>query len=284
MKKIGLFPNTDKDTDFLGTAKVIAFLSGKAEVLIHEELRDKLRFALGDEICGVVRFVVENELFTAPDVMITLGGDGTIIKAARSCSHSRIPILGINFGRIGYLAELELNELHMLDRIIAGDYSIEKRMMIEADMGPERYFALNEAVVGATSIFKMSELELFCDGKKVGKYRADGLIVSTPTGSTAYSMSAGGAVVDPRAEAILVTPICSHSLSATPLIFASCSELEVKNVSLRDEYLVLGIDGVQMCHITYGSSVKIRKSGESVEMIRLKDGGFWDVLHRKISE
>lgn len=284
MKTIGIFPNTEKDIDFLGTARVINALRGKTELLMHRELSEILCRCLGEDVCSDVRFVEDGELFSRPDVMVTLGGDGTIIKAARQCAESRIPILGINLGRVGYLAELELDELYLLDRVIADEYKAEKRMMIEVDTCGGRHFALNEAVIGAASIFRIVELELYCNGKKVNKYRADGIIASTPTGSTAYSMSAGGAVVDPGMEAILVTPICSHSLNAMPLIFSAESELEIKNVTAREPYLVVSIDGAKIGTLSYGETLRIRRCPEAVNLIRLKDGGFWDVLRHKMAD
>jgi len=240
--------------------------------------------SLSDEERAWVRFTSENELFLKSDAVITLGGDGTIIKAARGCAKCATPILGINLGRLGYLAELELDELSLLERVANGDFRTERRMMIEATLGGETLFALNEAVIAGSSVFRIVDTELYCDGKKVNRYRSDGIIVSTPTGSTAYSMSAGGTVVDPRMEAMLITPICSHSLNATPLIFSAASELSVRNVSEREERLYLNVDGCETRNIGFGESVVIRKSPCYVTMIRLKDGGFYDVLRRKMAD
>ncbi len=277
MKTIGIYPNFDKDTDFLGTGRIIEALRGKATILVDERLRDKLD---ADGVC----FVSGERLFCDPDVLIVLGGDGTILEAARHCAANGIPLLGINLGRIGYMAELELDELAMLDRLASGDYKIEQRMMLEAELGGERIFALNDAVIGGESIFRMVEIELFCDGKLVNRYRADGLIAATPTGSTAYSMSAGGAVVDPRMDAMIFTPICSHSLSAASLVFSAESELVMKNVTRRGSKLYLSIDGSEMREVDYGATVTIRRSPLRIGFIRLKDGGFYEVLRHKMAE
>lgn len=284
MKTIGICPNPEKDEDFLGTAKVIGTLKNRARLIMDESLLCKLVPALGAEVCGAVTFVKGDELYRLPDVMITLGGDGTIIKAARRCAEGGIPILGINLGRLGYLTEIELDELDLLYRVIDGDYETEKRMMIEVSARGESLYALNEAVIGGTSIFRIVDIELYCGENKVNRYRADGLIASTPTGSTAYSMSAGGAVIDPRMEALLITPVCSHSLSATPLVFAADKELAVKNVTLREEYLLLNVDGCETRQIKYGETVKLRRSDSAVSLIRLKDGGFYEVLRRKMAD
>jgi len=284
LKTIGIFPNTEKDSELLGTVRVIGALCGKASMLVSAELRDKLLPSLSDEERAWVRFTSENELFLKSDAVITLGGDGTIIKAARGCAKCATPILGINLGRLGYLAEIEIDEIGLLDKLISGDCKYERRMMLEVEIGNEKLFALNEAVIGGTSIFRIVDIELYCGESMVNRYRADGIIASTPTGSTAYSMSAGGAVVDPQMEALLITPICSHSLNATPLVFASDSELSVKNVTGREEYLMLNVDGCQARRIGYGETVKLRRSDDFVTLIKLKDGGFYEVLRRKMAD
>lgn len=284
MKTIGIYPNTVNDMDFLGTAKVIDTLRGKARIMMHESLRAQLCASLGDGVCNVVDFAADRELYTAPDAMVVLGGDGTIIKAARQCMAGKIPLVGVNLGRIGYMAELEPHELHLLERLCGGDYTVESRMMIEAMLGGKRLFALNEVVLGGESVFRIVEIELYCDGNLVNCYRADGLIASTPTGSTAYSMSAGGAVVDPRMEALLITPICSHSLSATPLVFSAESELKIKNVTLREEKLYLNADGCETYPLMYGETVTVRRCKESVGFIRLKEGGFYEALRHKMAD
>lgn len=284
MKTIGIYPNTVNDMDFLGTAKVIDTLRGKARIMMHESLRAQLCASLGDGVCNVVDFAADRELYTAPDAMVVLGGDGTIIKAARQCMAGKIPLVGVNLGRIGYMAELEPHELHLLERLCGGDYTVESRMMIEAMLGGKRLFALNEVVLGGESVFRIVEIELYCDGNLVNCYRADGLIASTPTGSTAYSMSAGGAVVDPRMEALLITPICSHSLSATPLVFSAESELKIKNVTMREEKLYLNADGCETYPLMYGETVTVRRCKESVGFIRLKEGGFYEALRHKMAD
>lgn len=284
MKTIGIYPNTVNDIDFLGTAKVIDALRGKARIMMHESLEEQLSASLGDGVSDAVDFVEDGELYSVPEAMVVLGGDGTIIKAARQCAPGKIPLLGINLGRIGYMAELELDELHLLERLCDGDYTVESRMMIEAELGDKRIFALNEVVLGGESVFRIVEIELYCDGNLVNCYRADGLIASTPTGSTAYSMSAGGAVVDPRLEALLITPICSHSLSATPLVFSAESELKIKNVTMREEKLYINADGCETCPLMYGETVTVRRCRQSTWFIRLKQGGFYEALRHKMAD
>ena len=284
MKTVGIYPNTANDIDFLGTTKVINVLCGKVKILMHESIKDHLSSSFGESIYDAVQFVSDNEFYTVPEAMIVLGGDGTILRAARACAAGRIPIVGINLGRIGYMAELELDELELLLGLCDGSYTVEKRMMIEASLGSEKHLALNELVLGGESVFRIVELELYCDGSLVNRYRADGLIAATPTGSTAYSMSAGGAIVDPRMEALLITPICSHSLSATPLVFSAESELLIKNVTLREKKLYISADGGEALELAYGDTVTVRRSGTTVDFIRLKKGGFYEALRHKMAD
>lgn len=273
---IGIYPNLDKDPGLCATKKVISSLGG-----VRLMLPDTLAEHIKD--CPSVEPVPLERLSSEPQAMIVLGGDGTILEAARLCVASGIPLLGINLGRVGYMAELEMSELSLLDRLLKRDFDIEERMTLCADRGDMK-FALNDAVLGGRSLFRMVEIELYCDSKPVNRYRADGLIISTPTGSTAYSLSAGGTVVDPRMDALIATPICSHSLNATPIVFSAESVLTLKNVTRGGESLTLCVDGCECSELTSGESVTIRRSSERVKLIRLRDGGFYEVLRHKMAE
>ena len=182
-------------------------------------------------------------LYEEADAMIVLGGDGSILETARRASAADKPILGINLGRLGYMAELDLNELSYLSRLANDDYRIETRAMLRVELLSERgelrsfCHALNDATISNGSISRIIDMALSENGSPVTTYRADGLIVATPTGSTAYSMSAGGAIVDPAVPAFCVTPICPHSFAARPLIFSDTSTLEIKNICAREKML-----------------------------------------------
>ncbi len=273
---IGIYPNPDKDPELHATREVIDALSG-VRLLLPEGLLDYL------PKCPNVEPVSLERLSTEPQAMIVLGGDGTILEAAHLSIPAGIPLLGINLGRVGYMAELEMSELSLLERLVAKNFNIEERMTISVDRGAKK-FAINDAVLGGCSLFRMVEIELYCDSKPVNHYRADGLIISTPTGSTAYSLSAGGAVVDPRMDAMIATPICSHSLNAKPIVFSADSTLTLKNVTRGGEALTLCIDGSECAELVPGESVTIRRSPERVKLIRLRDGGFYEVLRHKMAE
>ncbi len=235
-----------------------------------------------------VRFLPLESLYAQADIIIVLGGDGTILEAARRASVRETPILGINLGRLGYMAELELNDLPLLDRLFDGSYTLENRSMMRVELlsknGELRSFcyALNDAVISNGSVSRLVELELFEGGELVTAYRADGLIVATPTGSTAYSMSAGGSIVDPRVACFCVTPICPHSFVARPLIFSDSSMLKIRNVCVREKMLYLTVDGRMNFELHLNQTVRITKAAISTKLIRVKNCGFYKRLRNKM--
>ncbi|MGI6744435.1 MAG: NAD(+)/NADH kinase [Eubacteriales bacterium] len=225
------------------------------------------------------------------DLLIVIGGDGTVMRAARRAAPLGIPILGINCGHLGYLTELEPDEIPLISRFFEGDYRIENRMMIRVctDSG-KSFLALNDAVISHGVISRMAELELLCDGDYVSKYYADGLIVATPTGSTAYSLSAGGPVVEPRLDCLVVTPICPHSFGARPILFSADAELCVVNPSLKNHssvppetgVLYLTVDGIDSLPLERSDKVTLTKSDITTSFIRMNRHNFYQVLSRKM--
>ena len=230
-----------------------------------------------------------DNVYAEADILIALGGDGTILEVARRASQRGTPILGINLGRLGYMAELELGELELLDRLFDGNYELERRSMLRVELLSANNelrsfcYALNDAVVSNGSVSRIVDMELSEGGNPVTTYRADGLIVATPTGSTAYSMSAGGAIVDPRVSCICVTPICPHSFIARPLIFSDNAVLELKNICAREKMLYLTVDGRMNFELYRNQKVRITKSTMETNLIRLKPCGFYKKLRQKMS-
>lgn len=256
-------------------------------------------------------FLPMDELYAQADMLIVLGGDGTILEAARRSAQRQTPILGINLGRVGYMAELEMSELDLLsrlflsdapvgdydrfahgmeDELIPGGYAIERRAMLDIELvsteGTVRaaMYGLNDAVITNGSVSRVVDIELYESGAPVTAYRADGLIVATPTGSTAYSMSAGGPVTDPRVRCFCVTPICPHSLAARPLIFPDQAVLEIRNISQREKMLCLTVDGRTNCELYRGETVRITRSPLETRLVRLKSYGFYNRLRAKMSD
>ena len=227
------------------------------------------------------------ELYDRAELVIVLGGDGAMLDAARRVSKSGTPILGINMGRVGYMTELEMDEIALLDKVFDGDYKIAERTMLEAEVcsnkGIRKYseFALNEATITNGSAARIVDLEL-CDGDElVYTYRADGLIIATPTGSTAYSLSAGGPIVDPKLACFCVTPICPHTFSARPLVFPDSAELKVKNICVREKVLQLTLDGRATYALYYGDVVTVRRSSRTVKLVHIKDESFYAKIRMK---
>jgi len=266
--KIGIITNEKKDESRFYTKNLMSYLSAKSGVAVYTE-----------ENC---------DLYSVCDLLIILGGDGTILKAAAKAAAGNIPMIGLNLGRIGYMSEIETDEISLLDKLFSGDYKIQNRMMIDIYIikaGEASYAgaALNDAVVTHGSVAELIEIDLACDGVGVTKYRADGVIAATPTGSTAYSMSAGGPIIDPGVECFCVTPICPHSLVNRPLIFSHGSVLEITNKN-KKAGVYLTIDGKINIKLAAGDIVRLKKSEYSAKLITIKQHGFFDVVRAKISE
>ena len=211
------------------------------------------------------------------DVIAALGGDGTIMRAAHIAIKLGIPVIGINLGRVGYMAELDKSEISLSAKYFSTQYTEDRRMMLTVKVGSRTYYALNDAVFHSKNRH-MCKYSLSCDSKEVNEYRGDGIIIATPTGSTAYSMSAGGSVIDPRLSCICVTPICAQSLTARPLIFEPKSKLSITALS---EEAMLTVDGNKPISISKGNTVNIEKSKKTLRMIKLKEDGFFEVLRSK---
>ena len=228
---------------------------------------------------------IDREMADA-DMALTFGGDGTILRAARALSEANIPILAINMGTKGFMAELETDELYQIYRVIDGDYKIGKRMMIDVDLirsGEKIYsdFALNDIVVG--SMGRVVDLEIFGDEHAITRFSGDGVIISTPTGSTAYSMAAGGPVVEPSAENIIVTPICPHVLVAKSFVLAPDRRITAVLGTRRLNPAYLAVDG-QNIPLEPGDMVTVRKSLRETRLVQLSNKSFYKTVHDKLGE
>ena len=271
----------------VATQVAARLLQEGCEVLVAAFNREKLMRIHKDR--AEFRYLPLETVYEEADILIVLGGDGTILEVARRAAQRGTPILGINLGRLGYMAELETGDLDQLSRIVSGNYALEQRSMLRVELyanGELRSFcyALNDAVISNGSVSRMIELELSEGGVPVTTYRADGLIVATPTGSTAYSMSAGGALVDPRVPCFCVTPICPHSFIARPMIFPDTSVLEVRNICAREKMLYLTVDGRMNFELYRNQVVRITKSNLQTNLIRLKQCGFYRKLRQKMND
>ena len=229
-------------------------------------------------------------LYQTVDAILTIGGDGTIIHAALLASLFHKPILGINTGRLGFVAELEKNELDMLSRLVDGSYTIEKRMMLQITHqsceGVRSFRAMNDMVISRGSLSRLIDIDVSLAAEKgyICSYRADGLILSTPTGSSAYSLAAGGPVVEPTMKCILMTPVCSHSLFARPVVFSHHSRLSVTASCDDDTEVFMTIDGAVTVTVHRNDVILVEEAETETEFIRLKDRTFYKILNDKFTE
>jgi NAD+ kinase len=235
-----------------------------------------------------IKFVAPEKAYDNIDLVVVIGGDGTVLEAARRAAIRNTPILGINKGRLGYMTAIEVDELDLLEKVFKGNYYFDDRTMLEVQLihnGKPLYVsrALNDAVVSNGSMAKIVDMQLYSNGKLVGNYRADGLIVTSPSGSTAYSLSAGGPIMAPDVSAFCVTPVCSHSFRDRPIVFSDNSVLEIKNVCEREPYLYLSIDGRINIRVMKNQIVRITKSDKIAKLIRIKDHNFYADLCSKLA-
>ena len=274
----GVLPNLDKWGSKELVEKLGTFLK---ECGIKPCLPDSIH-------CSDYDCIPEDELFKTADVIITIGGDGTIIRYAKIAADYGKPILGINAGRTGYLANIEQSEYKMLKNLAPGDYSIEERMMLEVDVienGKQvgAYYALNDAVITGGFISRIIDITATVDGDNIG-YRADGIVIATPTGSTAYSMSAGGPIIDPDMNCVCITPICSFAPASKPIIVSADKSLIFKANSRKRIEIFLTVDGRKTASVKPQTEIVIKKSEKSVKLIRLNERSFYKTLSLKFFE
>ncbi len=220
------------------------------------------------------------------DAVLALGGDGTILHCAKRAAAFGKPVLGINSGRLGFMAGLERNELDQLDRLLTGEYTVEHRMLLDVSVcsaaGKTHYRALNEAVISRGALSRMMEVQVENHGKPVAAYEADGVIVATPTGSTAYSLSAGGPMVDPAIRCVLLTPICPHSLHARPYILGDDAEVTLKINQRPGVAVFVTVDGEEAIPVPEDGVVCIKRSQTEVSLIRMNERSFCEILNQKL--
>ena len=278
MKNIAIIPNHTKDVGLSVTKKLIDILSGRAKIYMNKFYRDT---GLDAIFCG-------EDLYDNIDAVIVLGGDGTILRAAEPCAAKGIPIMGINLGRVGFMTEIEVGEMETAaKRLLDGDYDIEERMMMSvsvcrSDGNSAVYYALNDVVI-SKSDSEMISAELCREGEKINEYIADGVIISTPTGSTGYSLSAGGPVADPAIELFIATPICAHRLSSRSAILPADKNIRVRLLENGNSEAVVTVDGQVKERIVHGEFIEATKAAEKVSLIRMTKQSFYDILKNKLS-
>ncbi|MBQ8850613.1 MAG: NAD(+)/NADH kinase [Clostridia bacterium] len=286
MKKIALITNYNISEKLAAAMRVAdKIASYTEEILIPVSFKERVMRSKNHRKEFTYKSV--EELYSTAELVIVLGGDGAMLDTARRVAATGTPIIGINMGRVGYMAELEMDELDLLPKFFEGKYRIDERAMLEAEVisgkGMKKFseFALNEATITNGSAARIVDLQLSDGDELVYTYRADGLVIATPTGSTAYSLSAGGPIIDPKLACLCVTPICPHTFSARPLVFPDTAELRVKNICVREKVLKLTLDGRATYDLYYGDSVTVRRSGLTVKLVRIKEQSFYSKIRMK---
>ncbi len=273
VNRIGVVVNTTKKGIGKVVDQLVDLVSGHgADVLMCGDLED-----------GVSRELVsEEKLVSDSEIVIALGGDGTILYAAGLVQASSTPILGVNLGRLGFLADSAPGELeNAIDRLIEGDYRVDDRLAIEAIVGDTSAFSLNEIVIEKGVLARLIELKTWIGDVPVSSFWGNGLIVSTPTGSTSYSLSAGGPVLHPSLDSLVITPICPHSLSQRPLVVPADQQICVEVVAEHAD-IILTADGQTVKNMTPDDRVTIRRSDRRVRLIDLQGLSFYELLCRKL--
>ncbi len=282
MKNIGIITNIDKDPSLLQTKELTLWAEEKGcKVLLSSSLVEKI---------GVgIPMASTDDIYEKADFLVVLGGDGTILRVARKACKCKKPILGINFGTLGYLADVEKDDAKVaIEKVLAGDFKIEKRMMLEAHIergcvSHDTQLALNEVCVSNTNFSRMISLSVEVNGEYINTFRADGVIVSTPTGSTAYNLSAGGPILNTNTELMTITHICPHALYARPIVVSGNDEVRIKVIGDYSNTQAT-FDGQNGDMIKSGDTIVIKKSKYYTDIIKTTNMSFFDILRRKMVE
>ena len=272
--KILLVVNEEKDKNFSLTKEIVNLIGDRAELFSSTELCESLKN---------VTYITE-EKYGNMDIFLVLGGDGTLLRISKISSKLKIPVVGVNLGRLGFLSEIEKDNLKDdIDKLLSGDFKIQDRMMLSAEIADKEDTALNDIIITRdNSLFKILEFDVYLDNEFVDHFMADGIIISTPTGSTAYSLSAGGPVADPSMDIMIITPICPHKMYSRTIIVPGDKKVTVKNRSQDGSKAFVAADSRLIGEIKGGESVLISESSDSFKLIKLHGFRFFSVLHDKL--
>lgn len=280
---ISVFPYIENENAAQITRNVLAALSQlDCVVYVSDEYKERIADCK-------VRFFDSEKLMESCDIAIAIGGDGTTLRIAKKAALYNKCVLGINGGRLGFMSGMEADELSLLQNVVSGNYEVDERMMLRADIIQndcvvETFHCLNDAVVTRGDYARLIDVNIHCDERPVWDVRADGVIVSTPTGSTAYSMAAGGPVVSPDADCFVVTSICPHSLIDRSIVFPSTKALYVTVNNDVDNNSIFTADGKLPVQIDSSTVVRISKSAYTARLIKVKPENFYEILKKKIIE
>ena len=285
IKRIGIVLKPHQPDALNTVCELVSWLSRRDIILLGgpEIERDRIAEKTG---CAVEQ-VGPDQLASSVDLVLVLGGDGTMIAAARMMGATEVPVLGVNYGGLGYLAEFRIEELYSaLESILAGDYRLDRRVMLDVELQrgdeqPKRNRVLNDIVINKSALARIIEIEAFLNRQFVNSFRADGLIVSTPTGSTAYNLSAGGPVIFPSMNAVVITPICPFTLSNRPIVVPDDAVIELC-LKTEQEEVALTLDGQVGFPLQVEDRVTIRKSQTTFNIVQPMNRNYFEVLRDKL--
>ncbi|MDF2613622.1 MAG: ATP-NAD/AcoX kinase [Clostridia bacterium] len=283
MKHVGIIPSLLKDTD-LEITKIIAQWLANANFSVYAAHH------IADQVDRIPFSVDEEEIYKLCDIVIAVGGDGTILSVAEKAYLLNVPIVGVNLGRLGFLADIEPTDIaYSLNKLLEDDYHIEERMMLKAKIidpnGQEHVFhALNDVNITRGSFHRIAEFEILVNEEFCDVYPADGIIASTPTGSTAYNLSAGGPIVVPHAKTYVVTPICPHTIYSRSIIVSDEDTIQIKICNDGHINMELSIDGKMKMYLTPNHFIQIQKSPYVTRLVKLSELKFFEILRKKIVE
>ncbi len=283
MKKVILSPNPYRDKNFNTVREALKVLKK-----VNMDVRVCLPFEVDKSFVlprDITFSKLDKELPTA-SVVICFGGDGTILHLAKAATRYNLPILAVNIGTMGFMAELESNELSQLERLATGDYTIDKRMMLDVSVMRDKEIifhdiCLNDVVITKGAVARIVHVEVNCDGTKAIECGGDGIIIATPTGSTAYNLSAGGPIVEPEAHSILITPICAHDVVSRGIVASENRIITAKLTRNARRNAYLSVDGGKALRMNTGDVATVKKSNMVTKLIRLKERSFYDVVNMK---
>ena len=279
MKHFLVYANRYKDKELLTARRICDFLKLKGQRVTVKSVDSEEK----EEI--------PSDIPRDTDCMIVLGGDGTVLQAARETKMLHVPIIGVNLGTLGYMTEIEPANLEeALGRLVAGEYEQECRMMLEGRVcflggGVQEDWALNDIVLSRSGSLQIIRFDIYVNGQFLNSYNADGMIVTTPTGSTGYNLSAGGPLVEPRARLMMLTPICPHSLHQRSIILSPEDVIDIQIPECRRggvQTVEVNFDGSHVIPLRTGDRIRVTRSEKVTEFIRLNQISFLDVLHRKM--
>lgn len=284
MEQFCIVTNRSKDETFSTTEWLVEYLRSKGKKVCVAEITDG----------GHERYYTQTkDIPDGTECVIVLGGDGTLLKTAHDLRELQVPLFGINLGTLGFLAETELNSIEpALNDLFENNYTIESRMMLSMTAhghskdGQNILYALNDVVITRSGFSRLIRIRVYVNGEFVNEYRGDGIIISTPTGSTGYNLSAGGPVVTPKTELMIITPICPHSLNTRSIIVSSDDVVSVKiceGKKTQDEEAIVTIDGNELIYLQAEDVVEIRKASCRTQLVKLPDINFFDILRKKLS-